>query len=95
MVSFFFKRFLFTFRERKGGRKRGKHQCVIASGMPPVGTWSATQACTLDWELNKQPFDLQAGTQSTEPHQPGLSEIFITASFVLFVFHINFLKKKK
>ena len=25
-----------------------------------------------DWELNWQPFGLQAGTQSTEPHQPGL-----------------------
>ena len=24
-----------------------------------------------DWELNHQPFGSQAGTQSTEPHQPG------------------------
>ena len=24
-----------------------------------------------DWESNQQPFRLQAGTQSTEPHQPG------------------------
>ena len=24
-----------------------------------------------DWESNQQPFGLQAGTQSTEPHQPG------------------------
>ena len=24
-----------------------------------------------DWESNQQPFDLQAGTQFTEPHQPG------------------------
>ena len=23
------------------------------------------------WELNQQPFGSQAGTQSTEPHQPG------------------------
>ena len=25
-----------------------------------------------DWESNQQPFGSQAGTQSTEPHQPGL-----------------------
>ena len=25
-----------------------------------------------DWELNWQPFSSQEGTQSTEPHQPGL-----------------------
>ena len=28
------------------------------------------------WESNQQPFDSQAGTQSTEPHQPGL-EVFL------------------
>ena len=25
-----------------------------------------------DWESNQRPFGLQAGAQSTEPHQPGL-----------------------
>ena len=47
---------------------------------PPLGTWPATQACALDWELNRQPFGLQAGTQSTEPHQPGLL-LLITTHF--------------
>ena len=28
-----------------------------------------------DWELNRQPFGLQAGTQSTEPYHPGLITI--------------------
>ena len=27
-----------------------------------------------DWELNQQPFGLQAGTQSTEPHVSGQDE---------------------
>ena len=29
-----------------------------------------------DWESNPQPFGLQAGTQSTEPHQPGQKKLF-------------------
>ena len=37
---------------------------------PLLGTWPETQAWAQDWELNWQPFDLQAGAQSTEPHQP-------------------------
>ena len=44
----------------EGEREREKHH---ASHMPPM--------CPA-WELNQQPFGLQAGTQSTDPHQPGL-----------------------
>ena len=43
---------------------------------PLLGTWPTTQACALDWESNQRPFSLQAGTQSTEPHQPGLLFVF-------------------
>ena len=42
---------------------------------PSLGTWPATQACALDQESNQQPLGLQAGTQSTEPHQPGLESL--------------------
>ena len=38
----------------------------------PYWTWPATQMCALDWDSNQQPSGLQAGTQCTEPHQPGL-----------------------
>ena len=38
---------------------------------PLLGIWPATQACALDWESNQWPFGSQAGTQSTEPYQPG------------------------
>ena len=38
---------------------------------PQLGTWPATQACALDWELNQRPLGLQANPHSTEPHQPG------------------------
>ena len=34
---FFFRFYLFIFRERMGGRKRKKHQCVVASCAPPTG----------------------------------------------------------
>ena len=43
---------------------------------PLLGTWPATQACAPDWELNWQPFDSQASTQSIESHQPGLYVYF-------------------
>ena len=45
--------------------------CGCLSRAPLVGTWPATQACALDWEWNRQPFDLQARTESTELCQPG------------------------
>ena len=35
---------------------------------PLLGTWPAGMC--LDWELNWRPLGLQAGTQSTESHQP-------------------------
>ena len=38
--------------------------------------WEPDLACNPgmypDWESNQRPFGLQAGAQSTEPHQPGL-----------------------
>ena len=43
---------------------------------PLLGTWPATQACVLDWESNQQPFELQAGTQATDTHQPRLKPFF-------------------
>ena len=71
---FFFSRFyLFIFRERgKEGERAGeKHQCVAASHMPPSGDLAHNLGICPGWESNWQPFSQQAGTQSTEPHQPG------------------------
>ena len=72
--SLFFKRFyLFIFRERgtEGEREGEKHQCVVASCMPPTGNPAYNPGMCPDWELNQQPFGSQAGTQSTKPYQPG------------------------
>ena len=71
----FFKRFnLFIFRQvgREGEREGEKHQCVVVSYMPPTRDLAYNPGMCPDWESNLQPSGLQASTQSTEPHQPGL-----------------------
>ena len=65
---------LFTgFRER---RRRGRE---TSSNYPPPGTWPATQACALTGnELATFPFPgSQASAPPTEPHPPGLTQIFL------------------
>ena len=48
------------------------HQ-LVASCMPP--DLAHNPGVCSDWEANWQPFSLQASTQSTEPHQPGLKDL--------------------
>ena len=60
---------LFIFRER--GREGEKHHWVVASCAPPTGNLAHNPAMCPDWESNRQPFGLQADTQSTQSHQPG------------------------
>ena len=60
-------------RKEKEGEK---HQCVVATHMPPTGDLAYNPGMCPDWELNQQPLGLQAGTQFTESHQPGLSYDF-------------------
>ena len=59
-----------------GGTKGEKHQCVVASCVPPTGDLAHNPGVCPDWESNCQPFGPQAGIQSTEPHQPGLKSTF-------------------
>ena len=57
-VFFFFLRlYLFIFRERgrEGEREGEKHQCVVASHAPLLGTWSATQTCVLTGNQTSDP----------------------------------------
>ena len=37
-----------------------------------------------DWESNWQPFGSQAHAQSTEPHQPGLDQDFLSTALLAF-----------
>ena len=52
-------------------REGEKHQCVITSHALPTGDLAHNPGMSPGWESNWWPFGLQAGTQSTEPHQPG------------------------
>ena len=68
------KEFTYLFeREGKGWRKREgeKHQCVVASHVAPHRDLALNPGMCPDWKSNQQLFGLQAGTPSTEPHQPG------------------------
>ena len=44
--------------------------------MPPTQDLACDPGMGPDWESDRQPFGLQAGPQSTEPHQPGLGPFF-------------------
>ena len=46
--------------------------CGCLSSAPYWGTWPPNQACALTGNQTGNPCGLQTGTQSTEPHQPGL-----------------------
>ena len=54
-----------------GERKGEKHQCVVASHMPPTGDLSCNQGMCPDWGSNQRPLGSQSGTQSSEPLLPG------------------------
>ena len=60
-----------------GGRKREKHQCVVASCMRPTGDLACNPGMCPELEMNLWPFDSQVGTHTTEPHQPGLDFLFM------------------
>ena len=45
---------------------------MVASCVSPTGDLACDPGVCPDWELNHHPFGSQAGTESTEPHQPGL-----------------------
>ena len=77
---FFLRLYLFLFRQRgrEGEREGGKHQCMVASHTPLSRGMAPYPGMCRDWKLSLLPFASQAGTQSTEPHQPGLNLEFLT-----------------
>ena len=57
----FFKLVYLFFRERgrEGEREEEKHQCVVASHVPPTGELACNPGLCPDWELNRRSFGLQ------------------------------------
>ena len=83
-AGFFFKKifylfilFIFKARGREGEREGAKHQCVVASYMPPTRDLACNPGMCPAWEVNQRPFGSQASAQSTEPHQPGNTAGFL------------------
>ena len=73
--------FIYLFRER--GKEGEKHQCVVASRAPPTGDLACHPGMCPGWESNQRPFGSQAGTQFTEPHQPGPIFVFQISNFTI------------
>ena len=71
MVHFVLFKILFLERVREGERKGEKHQCVVASHVPPTGDLARNPGMYPDWESNWQLLCFTALAQSTELHQPG------------------------
>ena len=82
--------YLFIFRDwgREGEREGEKHQCVVASHVPPTGDPVEDPGMCPDWESNWRLSGSQAHAQSTEPHQPGCIHIFFKkmSTHLLFFF---------
>ena len=70
-VHIYIRFYLFIFREmgREGEREEEKHRCVVASHS--TEDLALIPGMCPDWESNQRLFGFQAGTQSTDPHQPG------------------------
>ena len=75
---------LFIFRERgkEGKREEEKHQCVVASLIPPTGDVAHNPGMCPGWESNQWPFGSQAHAQATELHQPGLNVLFLYGLYI-------------
>ena len=80
LIFQYFILFISRQRVRKGEREGEKHQYVVASHAPPTGDLACNPGMCPDCQLNQRLFGLQAGTQSTEPHQPGLKNVILPFS---------------
>ena len=66
------KDFIYFQTKGKGGRKRGRETSICCClSCPPTGDLACNTGMCPDQESNQQPFGSQAGTQSTDPNQPG------------------------
>ena len=93
--GFVLKDFIYLLLERGERREKERernsnvleiHQSVI-SCTPPAGDLAHNPGMCPDWELNQRLFGSQAGTQSTEPHQPEDFNFFFNSQFSWHTFY--------
>ena len=77
LLCSYFKYFIYFLLERgkEEEREGEKHQCVVATRVPPPGDLARNPGMGPEWESNWQPFDSQACAQSTELYQIGLNVV--------------------
>ena len=92
--SGFLSEFIYWFLERGEGRKEERERHIYV-WLPLACLLPRNPTCNPgmcpDWESNWRPFVLQAGTQSTELHQPGLHSVVLIQHFIWFYF-LSFLE---
>ena len=69
-----FKDFVYLLLERGEGRE--KDQYMVAFCVPPTGDLACNPGTCPDQKSKQQSFGSQAGTQSADPHHPGINKVF-------------------
>ena len=67
----------------RAGEKHGYERYIdwLPLSRPQSGTWLAPQACALTGNQTCDPLVRKPGTQSTEPHQPGVALFLLFKNF--------------
>ena len=83
--TYHFLRFIYLFLERgEGKEKESGRETSVCGCLLCTPNWDLAHnpgVCP-DWEWNWPPFGLQAGSQSTKPHQPGQNSHFYSSCSV-------------
>ena len=61
----------------------------VASPKTPGACLALNGGMWPDWDSHQQPFGLQAGAQSTGPHQPGLISLFLRGEVIVYSLKVN------
>ena len=69
---YFLKDFIYLFLERGEGREKERRRNINVWLPLACRDLARNPGICPDWELKRWPLVSQVGTQSTEPHQPGL-----------------------